>query len=150
MPTFHKTCPHCGTVIETYKNPFPTVDVVLIRDREVLLIERINEPKGWALPGGFVDYGESAETAATRELAEETGLTARSLELLGVYSEPGRDPRFHTLTVAYLGGADGTLAAGSDAGTARWFPLHALPDQIAFDHRQIIADAVRRRQAFDK
>lgn len=149
MSVFNKTCPSCGTVIEVFKNPFPTVDVVLIRGGEVLLIERTNEPQGWALPGGFVDYGESAEAAAARELAEETGLKARSLELLGVYSQPGRDPRFHTLTVVYLGRADGELAAGSDAGAARWFPLNALPAQIAFDHRQIIADAARCLAAFD-
>ncbi len=149
MPVFSKTCPTCGTVIETYKNPFPTVDVVLIRNGEVLLIERTNEPKGWALPGGFVDYGESVETAAARGLAEETGLKVQSLELLGVYSQPGRDPRFYTLSVVYLGRADGELAAGSDAEAAHWFPLNALPEQMAFDHRQIIADAARRRNAFD-
>ena len=145
MSVFQQACPNCGTVVETYKNPFPTVDIVVIRDNSVLMIERKHEPLGWALPGGFVDYGESAESAAARELKEETGLQCTSLALLGVYSAPGRDPRFHTLTVVYLGGAEGKLAAGDDAAAAEWFPLDQLPDRIAFDHRQIIQDAVRRR-----
>ncbi len=144
MSVFQQTCPTCGTVVHTYKNPFPTVDLVLIRDKRVLLIERKNEPLGWALPGGFVDYGESAEAAAARELAEETGLHCTALDLLGVYSAPGRDPRFHTLTVVYLAQAEGQLTAGDDAADVRWFPLSALPNQIAFDHRQIIAAASRR------
>jgi 8-oxo-dGTP diphosphatase len=140
-----KICPRCGAVVETYRNPFPTTDVVLLRDGHVLLIRRAAPPAGWALPGGFVDYGESVETAAARELKEETGLTLRSFELLGVYSRPGRDPRFHTLTVVYVGTADGELKAGDDAADARWFPLGDLPSEIAFDHRDIIGDAARKR-----
>ena len=147
MSVFSQPCPNCGTIVATYKNPFPTVDVVLINAGKVLLIERKNEPLGWALPGGFVDYGESAENAAARELEEETGLRAIHLDLLGVYSAPARDPRFHTLTVVYLGQAEGTISAGDDAGDARWFGLNALPEHIAFDHRQIIFDAVRHLAA---
>ena len=145
MSVFQQTCPQCGAVVETYKNPFPTVDIVIFCDDRVLLIERLNEPPGWALPGGFVDYGESAESAAARELSEETGLRCTSLDLLGVYSAPGRDPRFHTLTVVYLAEAEGNLTAGDDAGAAQWFRLNQLPDKIAFDHRLIILDAMRRR-----
>jgi ADP-ribose pyrophosphatase YjhB (NUDIX family) len=137
-------CPKCGTVVVTYKNPFPTVDVVLIREGKVLLIHRKNPPSGWALPGGFVDYGESAETAAARELKEETALTATSLELLGVYSDPNRDPRFHTLGAVYLGTATGQVKAGDDAADAQWWPVEQLPDIVAFDHRKIIADAVKK------
>jgi ADP-ribose pyrophosphatase YjhB (NUDIX family) len=136
-------CPACGAPVHTYRNPFPTTDVVVFRAGRVLLIRRRNPPQGWALPGGFVDYGESAEAAASRELKEETGLEALTLRLLGVYSAPGRDPRFHTLTVVYVAEAQGELAAGDDAAEAAWFPLDALPDVIAFDHRQIIADAAR-------
>jgi 8-oxo-dGTP diphosphatase len=136
-----KNCPLCGTPVETYRNPFPTADVVAIRAGEVLLIHRKNPPEGWALPGGFVDYGESVEDAAARELKEETGLTLKSHRLVGVYSKPGRDPRFHTLTVAYAGEVTGELKPGDDAEDAHWFKLGQLPEVIAFDHRQIIGDA---------
>jgi len=142
-----QSCPQCGAPVETYRNPFPTADIGVLRGRQILLIERGAEPPGWALPGGFIDYGESAETAAARELREETGLTATNLTLLGVYSEPGRDPRFHTLTVVYVAEAEGEVQAGDDARAARWYPLDALPEQIAFDHRRIIADAVLRTRA---
>lgn len=139
-----KTCPRCGSIVETYRNPFPTADAVVIREGRVLLIRRAAPPAGWALPGGFIDYGESAETAARRELAEETSLHARELSLLGVYSDPGRDPRFHTLTVVFLAEADGEPRAGDDAAAVHWFPLDQLPPDIAFDHRRIISDAVRK------
>jgi ADP-ribose pyrophosphatase YjhB (NUDIX family) len=138
-------CARCGSDVETYRNPFPTVDIVVIRDRKILLIERKNPPEGWALPGGFIDYGESAETAAVRELREETGLIASRIDLLGVYSEPGRDPRFHTLSVVYLAQADGVVQAGDDAGRAEWFEFDLLPGLIAFDHRRIIADALLKK-----
>lgn len=139
-----RSCPRCGAEIEAYRNPFPTVDVVVIRDGRVILIRRRNPPPGWALPGGFVDYGETAEAAARRELREETGLTAESLELLGVYSEPERDPRFHTVSIVYFAEAEGVPGAGDDASDVRWFPVENLPAEVAFDHRRIIADALRR------
>lgn len=139
-------CPKCGAVVATYRNPFPTVDVVLIRDGRVLLIHRKNPPEGWALPGGFVDYGESAETAAARELLEETGLKATSLKLLGVYSDPHRDPRFHTFGAVYLGTATGEVKAGDDAADARWWPVDQLPEAVAFDHRKIIGDARKHEE----
>jgi ADP-ribose pyrophosphatase YjhB (NUDIX family) len=135
-------CPRCGSDVETYRNPFPTVDIVVIRDRKILLIERKNPPKGWALPGGFIDYGETAESAAVRELKEETGLTASRIDLLGVYSDPNRDPRFHTLSVVYLAQVEGVIQAGDDAMCAEWFAFDQLPAQIAFDHRRIISDAI--------
>jgi len=139
-----KTCPRCDTVVETYRNPFPTADIVVIREGRVLLIRRAAPPEGWALPGGFIDYGESAEAAARRELAEETSLRARELSLLGVYSDPGRDPRFHTLTVVYLAEVEGEPHPGDDAADTQWFPLEQLPPDIAFDHRRIISDAARK------
>lgn len=144
-PVFTVACARCGAP-SAPRNPFPTVDVVLYREgRGVLLIERRNPPHGWALPGGFIDYGESAEQAAVREALEETGLAVRLTGLLGVYSEPGRDPRFHTLSVAFTAVDDGDREpqAGDDAGKARFFPLGALPD-MAFDHRRIVDDFARR------
>lgn len=142
---FTVACRSCGAS-STPRNPFPTVDIVLYRQGEgVLLIERRNPPHGWALPGGFIDYGESAEQAAVREALEETGLAVRLTGLLGVYSEPDRDPRFHTLSVAFIAAADGdqTPCAGDDAGNVRFFPLDALPE-LAFDHGRIIADFAKR------
>jgi len=135
-------CPHCGGTIETFKNPYPTVDILFHHPGEVLLIRRKNEPFGWALPGGFVDYGESAEQAAEREALEETGLKAQHLRQFRVYSQPGRDPRFHTLSVIFLAQPEGEIRAGDDAAEARWFAASALPKDMAFDHAQIIADAL--------
>jgi 8-oxo-dGTP diphosphatase len=129
----------------TYRNPVPTVDVVIERDGAIVLIARRNPPHGWALPGGFVDYGEKVADAAVREVKEETGLDVRLEALLHVYSDPARDTRLHTMTCVFVGHADGDPVGGDDAGEARWFPLDALPSPIAFDHAQIIADYVRFR-----
>lgn len=155
-------CPHCGGPVVMYRNPAPTVDI-LIHDpgRGIVLIRRRNEPPGWALPGGFIDYGESAEAAAVREAREETGLDVELTGLVGVYSEPGRDPRHHTLSVVYAarvrggGGAEpapGSVAApvaepiaGDDAADARFFAPDDLPRPMAFDHAKIIADWLRGR-----
>lgn len=104
-----KPCPHCGEGIPTYSNPTPTVDVVILvpdgADGEdgIVLVERLNPPHGWALPGGFVDEGETCEAAAIREMREETGLDVVLTGLLGVYSDPRRDPRQHTMSVVYTG-----------------------------------------------
>lgn len=139
---FSITCSRCGA-LSVPRNPFPTVDIVLYRPGQgVLLIERRNPPHGWALPGGFIDYGEGAEQAAVREALEETGLAVRLTGLLGVYSDPARDPRFHTLSVVFTAEADGedVPLAGDDAGQARFFPLDALPQNVAFDHRRIVGD----------
>lgn len=144
-------CATCGAS-KTPRNPFPTVDVVIFRPGQgILLIRRKNPPLGWALPGGFIDYGESAEQAAVREALEETGLRVQLTGLLGVYSDPGRDPRFHTLSVAYAARVEDKACpnAGDDASEARFFPVHALPD-LAFDHRKIIADFVKQHDgAYD-
>jgi 8-oxo-dGTP diphosphatase len=134
-------CPHCGGDIETFRNPYPTADILFHRPGEVLLIRRKNPPEGWALPGGFVDYGESAEDAAAREAREETGLSVRNLQQFHVYSRPGRDPRFHTLTVVFTAEPEGKLRAGDDAAEAQWFHLDNLPTPIAFDHADIIEEA---------
>ncbi|AGW14060.1 NUDIX domain-containing protein [Megalodesulfovibrio gigas] len=128
---------------QQFRNPTPTVDVVIYDPaRGVLLIERKNPPPGWALPGGFVDEGETVEAAAIREAREETGLDVVLTGLLGVYSDPARDPRKHTMSTVFIGQAvdPGAFAAGDDAGAARFFPLGAWPEVVAFDHRQILED----------
>lgn len=123
--------------------PALTVDGVVVRNGKVLLVERGREPfkGGWALPGGFVEEGETLELAVEREVLEETGVRAEPISIVGVYSDPGRDPRGHTVSVAYMMRAMGGKAAGGDdAARARWFPLEELPE-LAFDHSMIVEDA---------
>jgi 8-oxo-dGTP diphosphatase len=137
-----KACPASGPEIESYRNPFPTVDVIIELgpgpERPIVLIQRKNEPRGWALPGGFVDYGESLERAAMREAAEETGLAVELIALLGVYSRPERDPRQHNLSAAFVARAQGQPQAGSDAGGAGLFDPDNLPGPLCFDHDLIL------------
>lgn len=108
--------------------------------RPILLIERKHPPHGWALPGGFVDVGERVEDAAVREAREETDLAVELTALLGVYSEPARDPRGHSVSVVYVATAHGEPRAQDDAASVRVFELEALPDRLAFDHSTILAD----------
>jgi len=124
----------------TPRNPVPTVDIIIEFEGGIVLVERANPPHGWALPGGFIDYGESAESAAAREALEETGLELEGLRQFHVYSDPTRDPRCHTLTTVFVARGAGTLAAGDDAADARVFALGELPAEIAFDHSTIIED----------
>lgn len=123
-----------------FRGPSPTADVVIERDGAIVLVRRRNPPLGWALPGGFVDYGEKVPDAAVREAKEETGLDVRLTALLHVYSDPARDPRRHTMTVVYIATADGEPVGGDDAAEAHYFPLDALPSPIVFDHAAIIDD----------
>jgi 8-oxo-dGTP diphosphatase len=137
-----------------YDHPRPavTVDIVLFSLEsgriEVLLIKRAREPfRGlWALPGGFVEEGEALERAAERELHEETGLNGIHLEQLGAFGDPGRDPRGHTVSIAYSAVVDGggdNLKADSDAADARWWPA-TRPPRLAFDHHKILRVAIGR------
>ncbi|GAB4259382.1 MAG: NUDIX hydrolase [Deferrisomatales bacterium] len=126
-----------------YRNPVPTVDVVIRCGDGVVLVERRNPPPGWAIPGGFVDEGESLEAAALREAREETGLEVRLTEQFFTYSDPRRDPRRHTITTVFLAEAEGTPVGGDDARAARVWPWRALPEPLCFDHGRILAD-VRR------
>lgn len=123
-----------------YRNPVPTVDIIIELNDRVVLIERLNEPFGWALPGGFVDYGETVEAAAIREAAEETSLKIHLLEQFHVYSDPQRDPRLHTLSVVFIAAASGTPQAADDAKAVGLFDPSALPTPLCFDHRQILED----------
>jgi 8-oxo-dGTP diphosphatase len=134
------TCPSCGSAVKQYRNPFPTVDIIIEIDGGIILIERRNEPYGWALPGGFVDYGESLETAAMREAHEETSLEISNLRLLGCYSDPGRDSRMHTISTVYIATAQGIPHAADDALNLAIFRLDSLPKQLCFDHSRILAD----------
>jgi ADP-ribose pyrophosphatase YjhB (NUDIX family) len=141
MPTKESfPCPACGHGIEQYRNPVPTVDVIIEYGDGIVLIHRKNPPYGWALPGGFVDYGETVERAAAREAGEETGLSVRRLRMFHVYSDPRRDPRQHTITTVFVAEASGMLQAGDDAKGAGVFAENTLPEPIAFDHSKIIAD----------
>jgi len=142
------SCPRCGGTVREYRNPAPTVDVVIYDPAlGVVLIERANAPLGLALPGGFVDYGESVEDAAVREMREETGLEVELTGLLGVYSRPDRDPRGHTMSTVFTGRAENpaALQAGDDARRAAFYPLNALPGGIVFDHAEILQDFMKVR-----
>ena len=122
--------------------PLLTVDTVIVYDGKLVLIRRKNPPfEGhFALPGGFVELGETVETAAVREAKEETGLDVELIRLLGVYSEPSRDPRGHTVSVIFLAAGKGKLKAGSDASDTGLFGINEIPE-LAFDHKKIIEKA---------
>ena len=134
-----KQCPQCGTKIREYKNPLPTVDIIIEVEAGIVLIKRKNEPLGWAIPGGFVDYGESLEEASVREAKEETELNVRLIRQFHTYSDPRRDPRQHNITTVYIARArGGTLQAQDDAQEIGVFPETSLPPKLAFDHDQIL------------
>ena len=143
-------CPRCGTKIREYKNPFPTVDIIIEveageTESGIVLIKRKNEPLGWAIPGGFVDYGESLEEAAVREAREETGLSVHLNRQFHTYSDPVRDPRFHSISTVYIARAQGIPKAMDDAQEVGIFDQHNLPPDMAFDHRKILDDYFKEK-----
>ncbi len=131
------------------KFPTLTVDAVILKENSVVLIKRKKDPfKGmWAIPGGFVEWGETVEEAAIREAKEETGLDVEIEKLLGVYSEFGRDPRGHIISVCFLcKEIGGDLGTATDSEEARWFKLSELPE-LAFDHEKILGDVSKFLQS---
>lgn len=132
-----------------YRNPTPTVDIIIeLIDRPgrpIVLIERQNEPYGWAIPGGFVDYGESLETAAVREAEEEVSLKVKLIEQFYVYSDPQRDARQHTIAIAFIATATGEPIAADDAQNIGIFQQWNLPTNLCFDHDRILQDYWRYR-----
>jgi 8-oxo-dGTP diphosphatase len=145
-------CPRCGYVTLRHRNPVPAVDIIIeFQDQGLILIERANPPHGWALPGGFVDYGESLEDAAIREAREETELAVTLLGQFHTYSDPRRDPRRHTITTVYVAQGFGTPQAADDARHLAIFAPEDLPQILAFDHSLILSEYLKvRPQWLDK
>ncbi|MBD2326498.1 NUDIX domain-containing protein [Alkalinema sp. FACHB-956] len=131
------------------KTPYPAVDIIIELidrpDRPIILIERHYEPLGWAIPGGFMDYGESAETTARREAMEEVGLAVELVDLLGFYSDPSRDQRQHVVTLVYIATATGEPKAGDDAKNSAIVPVHQIPKNLCFDHDLVLRDYLNYR-----
>jgi ADP-ribose pyrophosphatase YjhB (NUDIX family) len=138
-------CPKCKEEIEIYQNPIATVDIIIEIDlMGIVLIKRRNPPYGWAIPGGFVDYGESLEKAAMREAKEETNLEVNLVRQFHTYSDPKRDPRHHSISTVYIAKAEGKPQAEDDALEIGIFNESNLPEEIAFDHRSILKDYFKR------
>jgi 8-oxo-dGTP diphosphatase len=134
-------CPQGKTMVKEYRNPIPTVDIIIEQQGGIVLILRRNEPYQWAIPGGYCDYGESLELAAVREAREETGLAVELIEQFHTYSDPQRDPRHHNITTVYIARViGGTLRAQDDAQEIGVFSEADLPAELAFDHDQILKD----------
>lgn len=141
------TCPNCGAKIKSYLNPLPTVDIIIeLEDRGIVLIKRKNPPIGWAIPGGFVDYGESLEEAAIREAKEETSLDVTLLGQMHTYSKPDRDPRQHTISTVFVARGKGIPVAADDAIEIGIFTKGNLPHPLMFDHEQIVADYFNKKR----
>ncbi len=128
-----------------YRNPIPTVDIIIEYRGGIVLIRRKNEPMGWAIPGGFVDYGETLEAAAIREAKEETNLDVELIRQFHTYSDPKRDPRRHTISTVFIAKGYGDLRPGDDALEARVFTESNLPEPIVFDHKEILRDYFSKR-----
>ncbi len=140
-----KKCPVCGNPVIIFRNPLPTVDVIIEYGTGIILIKRKNPPPGWALPGGFVDYGESLEDAGRREAMEETELDLCQLRQFHTYSSPDRDPRRHTISTVFIARGRGTPKAGDDAAAVEIFALNEIPP-LTFDHNHIIDDYLGHRR----
>ncbi len=137
--------------MQKFKNPIPTVDIIIEMEHSggqpgIVLIKRKNPPYGWALPGGFVDYNESLEQAAKREAKEETSLDIQIVNQMFTYSDPERDPRFHTITTVYVARAKGTPEAKDDAVEIGVFSREEIDFPLAFDHAKILEDYFQNRE----
>jgi purine-nucleoside phosphorylase len=138
------------TLSASYKNPVPTVDIIIeIEEGKIVLIRRKNPPFGWALPGGFVEYGESLEQAAVREAEEETSLKVNLIRQMHTYSNPNRDPRRHTISTVFIARAEGTPRAADDAEAIGVFDRLTLPSSLAFDHGLILTDYFLQKENED-
>ncbi len=125
--------------------PIPTADIIIEYGEGIILVERVNPPFGWAIPGGFVERGESLEQAARREAEEETGLELENLAQFHTYSAPGRDPRFQTISTVFTAKGKGKFRAASDAKNIGVFNPKKLPEKIVFDHKKILEDYFGKR-----
>ncbi len=125
------------------RNPLLAVDVIVRHERRIVLVKRKNPPSGWAIPGGFVETGETVEQAARRELREETSLELRSLRQWRIFSRPDRDPRQHVVSVCFKAQGQGTMQANSDAASVRTFSYYEPLPELAFDHQQILKEYIR-------
>lgn len=139
------------TAIIKRRNPFPTVDIIIEIKRPdgqqgIILIERKNPPYGWALPGGFVEYGESLEEAAMREAKEETSLDVKLIRQFHTYSAPDRDPRFHTISTVFIAEANGIPKAKDDARAIGIFTPEEITFPLAFDHGKILQDYFKEKR----
>jgi 8-oxo-dGTP diphosphatase len=137
-------------MVGQYRNPVPAVDLLIEMPGGIVLIKRAREPYGWALPGGFVEEGETVEEAAMREAKEETSLNVELIEQFAVYSDPSRDPRQHTLSIVFIARAEGAVEASDDAAEAGVFPASGLPSPLCFDHARILDDFRRYRETGQK
>jgi 8-oxo-dGTP diphosphatase len=142
-------------IMEKYRNPFPTVDLIIEMEEKdnpqgIILIKRKNPPYGWALPGGFVDYGETLEQAAVREAKEETSLDVQLICQMHTYSDPSRDPRKHTISTVFIARAKGKPVAQDDAQEIGIFTREELNFPLAFDHQKILEDYFKKRSSREK
>ncbi len=140
-----RICPQCGATVDEWPHPFPTVDIIIEIGGGIILIRRKYPPHGWALPGGFVEVGETIESAAIREAKEETSLDVSLQRQFHTYSSPDRDPRHHTISTVFVAHAEGTPEAADDAANLGIFTRETLPGPIAFDHAEILNDYFEKK-----